>query len=85
MYAERSTIQYVDLTNNNHSTQIRGLRGAVAVAYDMKDNYIYWADIKDQAIMRRKFNGSATGKIFEFFYRSEYHFQSVLAGCMENL
>jgi predicted chitinase len=67
MYAERSTIQYVDLTNNNHSTQIRGLRGAVAVAYDMKDDYIYWADIKDQAIMRRKFNGSATGKIFEIF------------------
>ena len=55
LYAERTTIQYVDLTNNNHSTQIKGLRGAVAVAYDVKDKYIYWADIKDHIIYRRGF------------------------------
>ena len=61
MYAERTTIQYVDLTNNNHSTAIEGLSGAVAVAYDMKDNYIYWADMRDHVIMRQKFN--TTGKI----------------------
>ena len=65
MYAERSSIQYLDLTNNNHSTQIDGLRGAVAVAYDMREEYIFWADMKDHMIFRRKFNG--TGKIFEIF------------------
>ena len=58
MYAERDKINYFDLTNNNHSIVIEGLSGAVAVAYDMKDNYVYWADMIDHQIRRRTLNES---------------------------
>ena len=72
MYAERTTIQYVDLTNNSRSTQIKGLRGAVAVAYNMKDKYIYWADIKDHIIYGRGIEDD--GKNFNIFVKYENTF-----------
>jgi hypothetical protein len=55
----------VDLTNNNRSTHIQGLRGAVAVAYDRNDDYIYWADIKTHMIYGRGFQKQ--GKTYENF------------------
>ena len=63
LYAERTTIQYMDLVNQSRSAVVEGLRGAVAVAYDMKEDYIYWADMRDHKIFRRKFDGDA-GEIF---------------------
>lgn len=66
LYAERSRIQYFDLTNNNHSTAVKGLKAAVAVAYDIRDAYIYWADMREHKIMRGKF--SSTGELLEFLY-----------------
>ncbi|XP_028406976.1 sortilin-related receptor-like isoform X2 [Dendronephthya gigantea] len=59
LYAERTTIQYMDLVNSSRSTAVVGLRGAVVVAYDKKEDYIYWADMKDHKIFRRKFNGDS--------------------------
>ena len=54
----------MDLVNQSRSTPLKGLRGAVAVAYDMREDYIYWADMKDHKILRRRFDGDS-GKIFE--------------------
>ena len=62
LYAERYTIKYFDLASNNHSVSVMGLRGAVALAYDMKEGYLYWADMTDHKIMRRTLNG--TGMTF---------------------
>lgn len=62
MYAERSTVKYFDLANNSRLTALEGLQGAVAVAYDIREAYIYWADMTTHKIMRRSFNKS--GKNF---------------------
>ncbi|XP_028406957.1 sortilin-related receptor-like [Dendronephthya gigantea] len=59
LYAERTKIQYMDLVNSSRSTAVEGLRAAVAVAYDKKENYIYWADMKDHKIFRRKLDGDS--------------------------
>ena len=61
LYAERTKIQYVDLVNNSSSSPIIGLRGAVALVYDLAEGYIYWADMLDHQILRRMLNGSGKG------------------------
>ena len=48
----------MDLANGTKTALITDLSGAVAVAYDMKEKYIYWADMKEHKIKKRRFNGT---------------------------
>ncbi|XP_046854475.1 sortilin-related receptor-like isoform X2 [Xenia sp. Carnegie-2017] len=63
LYAEKSSIQYMDLVNETKTALITDLSGAVAVAYDMKEKYIYWADMKEHKIKKRRFNGTSKNVI----------------------
>ena len=60
VYAKFDKINYYDLTSSNHTIKITGLRGAVSLAYDLKDGYVYWADMLDHKIFRQMLN--QTGK-----------------------
>ena len=67
MYAKRDKIYYYDLTTGTHTTTITGLRGAVAVSYDLKDGYIFWADMLDHKIFRQTLNQTGKAKFKKNF------------------
>ncbi|EDO45218.1 predicted protein [Nematostella vectensis] len=64
LYAQRTSIRRVTLGDHLESTlPLSGLRNAIALDFDYRENCVYWADITADTIQRSFLNGSGITQV----------------------
>ena len=65
-YAQRSSVHRLDLSPpyNDVTFKIDGLKTAVAIDYDYKKMYLFWADISTDKINKLSINGCMCSLVF---------------------